>query len=123
MHSMLPPVVIAAPALITGGFQVIDGVHVLATGTYVGPETPGPWRHVANALGLDPFALGPVFILLGCCWLTAAAVLLATSSTTAWWALFVSSVMTLWYLPVGTVTALATIAVLIQARTQLTDAG
>jgi hypothetical protein len=123
IRNMLPRVSIAALALLTGGFQVIDGIHELRTGTYIGPETPGPWRNVVTAVGLDPFTLGPAFIVLGSCWLAAAALLLVTSSTAAWCALFVTAVMTLWYLPVGTAAALATIGVLVLARTQLIGAG
>jgi hypothetical protein len=117
---MLPRVALIVLGLITGGFQIIDGTHVLVTGKYIGPEMPGPWRHVVQAIGLDPFALGPAFIVLGACWLTATALLLLTTSTWAWWMLMVTAAMTLWYLPVGTATALATIATLLLSRDNLT---
>jgi hypothetical protein len=117
---MLARAMIAVLAVITGGFQVADGFHVLATGRYIGSETPGPWRHVVQAVGLEPGRLGVPFVILGLGWLIAAALLLATSSTGAWWALLAVAVLTLWYIPVGTVTALATIIVLILARSALT---
>ena len=120
---MIARVAIAVLALATGGFQIVDGFHVLATGKYIGPETPGPWRHIVQGVGLDPYALGPVFIILGACWLTATAMLLLTSSAAAWWALLITATATLWFLPVGTATALATITILILARAQLTEAG
>jgi hypothetical protein len=120
IHSMLPRVALVVLALITGGFQLLDGTHVLITGKYIGPETPGPWRHSVQAVGLDPFTLGPVFIALGACWLTATALLLITTSTWAWWSLVATAALTLWYLPVGTATSLATIATLVLARDQLT---
>ena len=41
---MAARVVLAVLALITGGYQVVDGIHVLATGVYMGPATPGMWR-------------------------------------------------------------------------------
>jgi len=109
-------------ALVTGGFPLVDGIHVLVNGKYLGPETPGPWRHVVAAAGIDPYAMGPAFIVLGTGWLVAAAALLVTSSTAAWWALFAVAVLTLWYLPIGTVAACATLAVLLLARTSLTGA-
>jgi hypothetical protein len=117
---MLPRLAIAVLALVTGGFQVVDGTHVLVTGTYIGPPTPGPWSQVVRAVGLDPFALGVPFVVLGGCWLVAAAALLLTSSPAAWRALLAVAAATLWYLPVGTLTALATIAVLLLARASLT---
>jgi hypothetical protein len=122
IHAMLARIALAVLALVTGGFQVVDGVHVLVTGKYVGPETPGPWRHVIQAVGVDPFDFGPGFIALGVCWLTATAALLLTSHAAVWWALVATAALTLWYLPVGTVTALATIVVLVLARVQLTEA-
>jgi hypothetical protein len=117
---MLARLAIAILALITGGFQVVDGIHVLATGKYIGPPTPGPWRHVVQAVGLDPFALGIPFVVLGACWLVAAAALVLTSSSAAWWALLFVAAATLWYLPVGTLTAVATIAILVLVRAKLT---
>jgi hypothetical protein len=93
---------------------------VLATGRYLGSATPGPWRHVAAAVGVDPFAMGVPFVVLGSCWLVAVAVLLVTSWAVAWWAVLAVAVLTIWYLPVGTVAALATIGVLIVARARLT---
>ena len=121
--AMIARVAIAVLALVTGGFQIVDGFHVLATGKYIGPETPGPWRHIVQGVGLDPLTLGPGFIVLGACWLTATAMLLLTSSPAGWWALIITAIATLWYLPVGTATALATIAILILARAHLIKAG
>jgi hypothetical protein len=112
-------VILTVLALITGGYQVMDGIHVLATGVYMGSATPGPWRHVIDATGIDPMDFGPGFVLLGVCWLVAIAMLLSTSSRRAWWALLIIAVLTVWYLPVGTLTAVATIVVLLAARERL----
>jgi hypothetical protein len=117
---MVARLALAVLALVTGGFQVVDGMHVLVRGRYLGPETPGPWRHVVAAVGLDPFAIGPFFLTLGCCWLAAATALL-TSSMAAWWGLLLVAAATLWYLPIGTLTSLVTIVVLIVARRTLVD--
>jgi hypothetical protein len=116
---MVVRVVLAILALITGGYQVADGIHVLATGVYMGSATPGMWRHVLGAAGIDPYGFGPGFVVLGVCWLVALASLLATRSGPAWWSLLAVAVLTLWYLPVGTLTALASIVVLIVGRDQL----
>jgi hypothetical protein len=116
---MAARVVLAVLALITGGYQVVDGIHVLATGVYMGPATPGMWRYAVGAAGIDPFKFGPGFVVLGVCWLVALASLLATGTRTAWWSLLAVAVLTLWYLPVGTLTALASIVVLIVGRDQL----
>jgi hypothetical protein len=120
IHGMPARLAIAILALVTGGFMVVDGIHVLVTGTFFGPPEPGPWSQVARAVGLDPFALGVPFVVLGAAWLIASTVLLLTASSAAWWALLVVAAAALWYLPVGTLTALATIAVLVLARGRLT---
>jgi len=112
-------VAIAVLALLTGGFQVVDGLQVLRTGRYIGPPTPGPWRHVVAAVGIDPFRMGVPFVVLGAAWLLAAGALLWTGSPVAWWALLVVAVATLWYLPVGTLNAVLTIAVLVLGRAAL----
>jgi hypothetical protein len=106
-------------ALSTGGWQVVDGIRVLRTGRYFGPPTPGPWRHLVSAVGVDPFDMGVPFVILGAAWLVTPAALLLTGSPVAWWALLVTAVATLWYLPVGTLFALLTIAVLVISRQTL----
>ena len=116
---MLIKVVCGLLGLVVGGFQIIDGVHVLRTGTYIGPPTPGPWRHVVSAVGLDPFAMGPVFITLGSAWLLATGWLLVTSSTAAWWTCLAVAVLTLWYLPVGTVLSVVFLLLLVLNRSTL----
>ncbi|MHB1473825.1 MAG: hypothetical protein ACYCV4_09390 [Dermatophilaceae bacterium] len=51
-------------AVVVGGFQIVDGIHVLRVGTYLGSATPGPWATLVAAVGLNPLTLGPLFILL-----------------------------------------------------------
>lgn len=120
---MVARVLVALLALVTGGWQVIDGAHVLRTGRYLGPPEPGPWRHLVGAVGLDPFSLGVPFVVLGASWLAAAAILLATGTPAAWWALLITAAATLWYLPVGTATAVLTIGVLVLGRATLVNGG
>ncbi len=118
---MIPRVLVALLAVVTGGWQVVDGAHVLRTGRYLGPPEPGPWRHLVGAVGLDPFSLGVPFVVLGASWLLAAAALLATGAPAAWWTLLIVAVASLWYLPVGTATAVLTIVVLVLGRATLVD--
>ena len=117
---MLSRSALALIALVVGGWQVADGVHVLRTGRYYGPPTPGPWRHVVAAAGLDPFGIGPVFVALGLAWLVAFGWLLTAGGAAAWWACVVVAVLTLWYLPVGTALAAAALVLLVAARATLT---
>lgn len=102
-------------SLLCGAWMVFDGVHVLAAGKYFGPEKPGPWSGLVAALGLDPFALGPAFIVLGLLWL-----MFATGTARGWqWtrrAGLLAASLTLWYLPFGTLIALAVLALLLLNR-------
>ncbi len=94
---------------LAGGWMLFDGVHVLRHGKYFGPDLPGPWRHLPEALGIDPLRMGPVFVVLGALWLLAAAVFLVTGSRLP---LAGCAILGLWYLPVGTALSLATLALI-----------
>lgn len=100
-------------ALLNGGWMIFDGVHVLRHGKYFGPDVPGPWRHGVEALGLDPLQLGPVFVALGLGWIVAA-FLAKTGATDV--ALIAAAVLSLWYLPLGTVISIVVLALLLAPR-------
>ena len=108
---MLRRATLLVSALLLGGWMAFDGIHVLATGKYFGPEKPGPWADLVSAVGLDPFALGPVFVLLGLAWLAALGLVLARHPASRA-AATVVGVATLWYLPVGTLLALVVLILL-----------
>ncbi len=97
-------------ALATGGWMLADGLRVLRTGRYFGPGTPGPWRHVPQAMGIDPLALGPVFVTLGALWLVLAA--LVTTALLPARVLALPAVLSLWYLPVGTLLSVGVLVIL-----------
>ena len=93
--------VVLVLSLINGLWMLIDGVHVLAKGKYIGPEKPGPWASVLAVTGVDVFKLGPLFVLFGAAWLIFAGGLWADKE----WARGLGlglSILTLWYLPFGT---------------------
>lgn len=105
--------------LVVGGFQFADGVKVLTTGRFFGPPTPGPWRHVVEFVGIDPFSMGAVFVGFGAAWLSSTSWLLVSRSDLAWWSVVVVAVANLWYLPVGTFLSVVTLAVLVAGRSHL----
>ncbi len=71
-------------ALLNGGWMLFDGLHVLRTGKYFGPDMPGPLQMLPKALGLDPFRLGPLFDGLGLVWLGCALGLLTVPERAYW---------------------------------------
>jgi hypothetical protein len=103
---------------LNGGYMLLDGIYVLLKGKYIGPEKPGPWANLFYKLGVDVFRLGPLFIIFGLLWLIWLYSLWAGQS---WAYLFglLLSVVTLWYLPVGTLFSLVILVVLLTSKTKL----
>lgn len=97
--------VVIVLSLINGLWMLIDGIYVVANGKYIGPDKPGPWAAVIGLTGIDVFKLGPLFVLFGIAWLSFVGVFL----TGAMWARnfgLILSILTLWYLPFGTLVSL-----------------
>jgi len=111
-------ILISILGLLNGGYMLIDGIVVMLKGKYIGPEKPGPWANLFTKLGVDVFKLGPLFILFGLLWLTWL-FLLWTNQSSAYIFGLIISVLTLWYLPVGTVFSLVILITLIAAKSKL----
>src|SRR5687768_14790416 len=93
-------------------WMLIDGIYVITRGKYIGPEEPGPWASVLSITGVDVFKLGPLFILFGVAWLIFAVAFFAEMG----WARalgLILSVLTLWYLPFGTLISIVVLVGLI----------
>jgi len=94
-------------ALINGGWMLFDGAYVLRHGKYFGSDVPGPWRYVVQVLGLDPLKLGPLFLAFGAMWILAGLAMMMGFSRLP---LIVISVATLWYIPIGAILSVVTLA-------------
>jgi hypothetical protein len=82
---------------------------------YIGPEKPGPWANLFYGLNINVFKLGPLFIIFGLLWLLWVYALLTHQSWAYTFGLLIS-VLTLWYLPFGTILSILVIIVLLFAR-------
>jgi hypothetical protein len=113
---MILKLAMAVVSLLAGGWMIFDGVHVLARGRYFGPDRPGPWSIPFARLGVNPLALGPLFIGLGLLWLVFTA---AALSGHGWGRVggAIVAVASLWYFPLGTMLSLVYLALLYAART------
>lgn len=91
--------------------MLIDGTYVMIKGKYIGPEIPGPWRHLFLALNINVFKLGPFFCFFGVLW---TALLYGLFIKASWVQPFgiILSVLSLWYLPLGTVISVIAILIL-----------
>ena len=98
--------------------MLLDGIFVLSKGKYIGPEKPGPWAEIFYKMHIDVFKLGWIFILFGILWLT----WLFGLWTNRGWAYtygIMISILTLWYLPIGTLFSIIIVTGLILYRQKL----
>jgi hypothetical protein len=107
----------AVLAFVQGAYMLADGVHRLTSGAYFGNGV-GPWAALIARTGIDPLspAMATVFVVFGALWL-AAAILLARGR--AGIGVIVLAVLTLWYLPVGTLFSAFVAFVALRARPPL----
>ena len=99
-------------ALLPGVWMTYDGMRALIVGDFFAPRTGpyagrlGPWRHVVSSLGIEPRGtlMKSAFVVYGVLWLGAAA---AGAAGVAWapQAVLALAVLTLWFLPFGTMVA------------------
>jgi len=103
---------------LNGGYMLLDGIFVMFKGKYIGPEKPGPWANLFYKLNVDVFKLGPVFIVFGLFWLVWLYGLWTNQNWVYTFGLVIS-ILTLWYLPVGTFFSIIILLALIFARQKI----
>lgn len=111
-------ILITILGFINGGFMLVDGIYVLMNGKYIGPEKPGPWANIFSKLEINIFKLGPLFITFGILWLIWVFGLWTNQSWTYIFGILIS-ILTLWYLPVGTLFSIIVLVVLLTSKTKL----
>lgn len=115
--------ILVSIALFMGAWLLFDGARALIVGDYVTPRSGpsagqlGAWSRLVAAAGFSPRStvIKLMHLLLGLGWLGAVRCWLLRPAL-GWWALFSVSFATLWYLPVGTVLALAELGLLFMLR-------
>lgn len=111
-------ILITILGFLNGGYMLLDGIFVLIKGKYIGPEKPGPWANLFYKLNVDVFKLGPAFIVFGLLWLIWLYGLWTNQSWVYTFGL-IMSILTLWYLPVGTLFSIIILLVLILGRQKI----
>jgi hypothetical protein len=105
---------IALLGFLPAAWMLFDASRRLLAGDYVRINGQlGPWTHAISAIGLDPMsrAVAAFFLACGLARLIATIAYLARASW-GWHALLATSIAILWYLPIGTATAVLTIILL-----------
>lgn len=106
-------IVLVLIAIVMGGYMLADGIYVLARGKYIGPEKPGPWAGIFEKFQVNVFSLGPLFVVFGISWLVLATGIGTGQSWARMYGLILS-ILSLWYLPVGTLLAIITFIILLR---------
>ena len=111
-------ILITILGLLNGGYMLLDGIYVMLKGKYIGPEKPGPWAMLFEKFNVNVFKLGPLFVMFGLLWLTW---LYALWTDRSWAYTFgiIMSILTLWYLPIGTLFSLIILFTLFLAKQKL----
>lgn len=109
--------IITLLGLLNGCYMLADGIFVMLNGKYIGPEKPGPWANLFYKLNVDVFKLGPVFISFGIAWLLFLFALWTQQGWSYAFGIFIS-ILTLWYLPIGTFISLVILTLLVFAKSQ-----
>lgn len=112
--------VVVVLAVLTGSWMVFDGTRALVTGDYTTPATGeyagqlGPWSKLVEAVGLPPRStlMKSIFVVYGLASILIA-ICFALRLPWAWAGMLAIGVLGLWYLPIGSVTCLVTIALLL----------
>jgi hypothetical protein len=108
-------------ALAEGLWMTFDGTRALTVGDYVTPRSRpgelGPWHYLVESVGIAPRStlMKAIFVVFGVSWLIVAGALVRRAS----WApsaTLAAAILTLWYLPVGTVFAVVQIVLLLLLR-------
>jgi len=111
-------ILISLLGFINGGYMLLDGIFAMVKGKYIGPEKPGPWATLFDKLDINVFKLGPLFIVFGLAWLLFI-VALWTGQSWAYGLGLLVAVLTLWYLPVGTLLSVIVLIILLSSRQKL----
>ncbi len=97
--------------------MLYDGLHAFVTGNYTTPRSGeyagqlGPWAGLVASVGLPPTGLvmKSLHVGLGASWLVSAYVLMRSSGVRTG-PLLLTAVLSLWYLPFGTLAGVLVLA-------------
>lgn len=111
-------ILITILGFLTGSYMLLDGIFVIINGKFIGPDKPGPWANLFYKFNIDVFKLGPLFIVFGLLWLTWL-YFLCTNQPWSYIYGLILSVLTLWYLPIGTLFSAIIIGILVFYRQKI----
>ena len=103
--------------------MLFDGSRALIVGDYVTPQTGeyagqlGPWANLVETVGIEPRStmMKAIFVLYG---LSGIVAVIAYAMQKEWArsALFILAILGLWYVPIGTITNVIALILLLTTR-------
>jgi hypothetical protein len=107
----------------TAGWMLFDGTRALIVGDYITPNSGeyagqlGPWSGLVKAVGIEPRStlMKSVFVTYG---LTALIVMVCFILGISWarMTLIIVCILGLWFLPIGTITNIIALTLLVLGR-------
>ena len=104
-------------SILNGSWMIFDGNYVKKHGKYFGTEKPGPWSILVHKLGINPLKMGNIFITYGFIWIIGLFLLILIHNSLIWSLFLIISLITLWYIPIGSIISLINIIALIVSYT------
>ncbi|MGH9969100.1 MAG: hypothetical protein ACREBG_15035 [Pyrinomonadaceae bacterium] len=110
-------------AVLQAGWMTYDGARAFIVGDFVTPTSGpyagqlGPWTRVVQAFGVEPRSslMKGILVVYGVVWLIITS-FFSQKLQWAWWAMLIAAIGALWYLPIGTISSLLQVALLIVLR-------
>ena len=107
----------------TAGWMLFDGTHALITGDFITPKSGeyagrlGPWSNLVKAVGIEPRSTLMKFIFAAYGFIALAiTICFAFGLSWAHTALLIVCILGLWFLPIGTITNLVALILLLFGR-------
>src|SRR5688572_19085110 len=113
--------IVVVLGLMQGGWLAFDGSRALIVGDYVTPSSGqyagqlGPWAKLVSALGIEPRStlMKSIHLGLGVLWIVTTACFMLRVPW-AWSGMVACAVLSLWYLPFGTLFGMIQIGLLLR---------
>jgi len=107
-------------AFALGTYMIVDASHAFLHGSYITPSSGpyagqlGPWAGVVRAMHIDPLSMRWAFLILGVAWIVHSFFIGLDRRSKR--ATITLAVLSLWYVPAGTIVGLIEIVAVLANR-------
>ena len=112
-------------SVVEAGWFLIEGIRALRTGNYYTAQAGkykgqlGPWAKIIGGVGINPQSafMKSTFLFIGIIWFFFI-IGFALEMSWAWLGMMIMPILTLWYLPIGTLLSAMQIIILLYQATR-----